>query len=129
MKMLQMQPDVISVQPKVWGDTCSIFRCNNVDVNFMRTIRGGFCSEHYHHSKYSRFFVVHGSIKITIFSDKIFNHDIKEIILTDGMHADITPLVWHKFEALEDSDVIEIYCAILDTNDIERRTTGGTNKS
>jgi mannose-6-phosphate isomerase-like protein (cupin superfamily) len=60
-------------------------------------------------------------MKITIFRGDLQD----EVVLTSGMCTDIQPLVWHKFEALEDSDVIEIYWVALDDNDIERRTTGG----
>jgi mannose-6-phosphate isomerase-like protein (cupin superfamily) len=65
--------------------------------------------------------VLRGKIKVTI-----FNGDIPdEITLTSGMCTDVPPGVWHRFEALEDSDTIEIYWVVLDDNDIERRTVGG----
>ena len=60
-------------------------------------------------------------MKVTIFRGDIPD----EIILTGGMCTDVPPGVWHKFESLEDTDVIEIYWVALDDNDIERRTTGG----
>lgn len=109
------------VQGKCWGLTQSIFCLNGVDVNRLISLARGYCSEHRHACKFSRFFVLRGKMKVTIFSGEITD----EIILTNGMCTDVPPGVWHKFEALEDSDTIEIYWVALNNDDIERRTTGG----
>lgn len=109
------------VQGKVWGSTQSIFCFDGVDINRLLPLARGYCSEHCHACKFSRFFVLRGKMKVTIFRGDIPD----EIILTGGMCTDVPPGVWHKFESLEDTDVIEIYWVALDDNDIERRTTGG----
>lgn len=109
------------VQGKRWGTTQCIFSFNEVEVNRLLPISRGYCSEHIHQCKFSRFFVLRGKLKVTIFNGDALD----ETILTDGMCTDIPPGVWHKFEALEDTDTIEIYWVVLDDNDIERRTTGG----
>ena len=109
------------VNGKAWGTTQSIFCLNSIEVNRLLSLSSGYCSEHRHTCKFSRFFILRGRMKITIFRGDLQD----EVVLTSGMCTDIQPLVWHKFEALEDSDVIEIYWVALDDNDIERRTTGG----
>jgi mannose-6-phosphate isomerase-like protein (cupin superfamily) len=118
-----MHIPISPVQGKRWGSTQSIFCLNGIDVNRLLPLARGFCSEHCHACKFSRFFVLRGKMKITIFRDDLLD----EIVLNPNMCTDVPPGVWHKFEALEDSDVIEIYWVVLDDNDIERRTTGGIN--
>lgn len=114
-------PTIGPIQGKAWGATQSIFNLHSVEVNRLSPIFRGYCSEHRHAYKSSRFFVLRGKLKITIFSEDIPD----ETVLFAGMCTDVPPGVWHKFEALEDSDAIEIYWVVLDANDIERRTKGG----
>jgi len=46
-------------------------------------------------------------------------------ILKEGQMSAVPPGFWHCFEALEDSEIIEIYQVLLHDPDIERRTHGG----
>jgi len=115
-------PSVGPVQGKCWGTTQSLFELNGVEVNRLITLNAGFSSEHIHNQKWSRFFVISGKIQVIIFRED----SAKDVtILTSGMCTDVPPSVWHKFQAIEDSDVIEIYWVILEKSDIERRTIGG----
>jgi len=68
------------------------------------------------------FYVISGRLKITIWRDK---HMKDVTILKEGQTSAIPPGFWHCFEALEDSEVIEIYQVLLHDPDIERRTQGG----
>ena len=114
-------PPIGPVQGKIWGTTQCIFRHNNVEMHRIRVDAGGFCSEHRHNHKWNRFFIISGKIKITIFRE----NGQDETVLTDGQCTDAYPDGYHVFEALEDTDAIEIYWVTLDPDDIERRTTGG----
>ena len=118
-----MHPPLGPVQGKRWGTTQSVFALNSVEVSRLLPISRGYCSEHYHANKFSRFYVLRGKLKIVIFGEDM----IDETVLTTGMCTDVPPGVWHKFEAMEDSDAIEIYWVVLDDNDIKRRTKGGVS--
>jgi len=48
--------------------------------------------------------------------------------LKEGQVSAVPPGLWHCFEALEDSEVIEMYQVLLHDPDIERRTQGGMRK-
>ena len=117
-----LEPRSGPIYGKTWGTTQVVFEWNNVEVNRLLPLKGAFCSEHKHHSKYSRFLVLNGKLRI-----KIFRNALVDVIdLGPGEFTDISPEVWHQFVVLEDNtDAIEIYWVALDTNDIERRTEGG----
>ena len=118
------EPRLGSIFGKVWGTTQVVFDWNNVEVNRLLPIKSSFCSEHRHHSKHSRFFVLRGKIHV-----KIFRDDLTDVVeLGPGGSTDIPPNVWHQFDVDEDSDVIEIYWVELDADDIERRTKGGVRE-
>lgn len=119
---MQLPPNIGPVHGKRWGSTQSIFTLNSIEVNRLLPVSRGYCSEHIHACKSSRFFVLRGRIKITIFNE---DGTADETVITAGTCTDVPPDVWHKFEALEDSDAIEIYWVVLDANDIKRRTKGG----
>jgi quercetin dioxygenase-like cupin family protein len=50
---------------------------------------------------------------------------VDESVITPGHQAVIQAGYWHMFEAVEDSEVVEVYLAALAGTDIERRTQGG----
>jgi len=90
----------LKIQGKVWGQTTEFFR----------------------NALVSALYVISGKLKITIWRDK---HMKDVTILKEGQTSAIPPGFWHCFEALEDSEVIEIYQVLLHDPDIERRTQGG----
>ena len=106
---------------KVWGETTQIFKTSNIEVHYLRIKKGGYCSEH-RHRKSNLFFVIRGKLKIKTWDDERL---IDETILTEGQMTTIQPGPWHKFEALENTECIEIYEARVCERDIERRTQGG----
>ena len=123
-----VEPRFGPIYGKIWGSTQVVFEWNNIEINRLLPIKGSFCSEHKHHSKYSRFLVLRGKLRVKIFREhglagRAF---VDTIDLGPGRSTDIPPGVWHQFEVLEDdTDAIEIYWVVLDAGDIERRSEGG----
>ena len=113
-----------AVQSKFWGKTQCIFVGPFSEMHFAQSISKGFCSEHRHHNKWNRFFVIKGELKVTIF--KKDGND--ETIIADGQFTDVPPGDWHTFECIKDCQFIEVYWVdILSAEDIDRRSSGGVN--
>lgn len=113
------------VQGKVWGHTKPLFLKNNVEIHHLHIQKGGYCSVHKHISKFNRFIVLKGKLKVTV-----RKHYVTEIledvtILEPNMETTVPPGDFHMFEALEDTECLEIYWVELNSNDIERITYGG----
>jgi quercetin dioxygenase-like cupin family protein len=115
----------MNIQGKVWGYTSSLFNKNNVEIHLLQADKGGYCSKHYHKSKYNRFFVIKGILKITVWKD-YGTETLEDVtILGTGMECTVPPGDFHRFEALEDTDALEIYWVDLRENDIVREDHGG----
>lgn len=111
-----------AIQSKFWGHTQCIFIGPISETHYLHINSGGYCSEHRHLHKWNRFFIIKGSLKIIIYRDG----GKDETILGPGQFTDVPPGDFHKFEALEDCECLEIYWIDqLETDDIERRTIGG----
>lgn len=111
-----------AIQSKFWGETQSIFVGPHSETHFLKIREGGYCSEHKHKKKWNRFFLISGRLKVIIFREN--GEDVT--ILTHGQFTDVPPGCFHKFEAVEDSQCLEIYWIdSINTCDIERRTEGG----
>lgn len=107
---------------KVWGDTTQILA--NMSVEFHRvTIRkGSKCSEHKHQSKWNGFYVLSGLLAV-----KVWKNDynlVDTTIIGPGEFCQVRPGEFHQFEAIEDTDAMELYWAALDYGDIQRRSVG-----
>lgn len=112
-------------QGKEWGYTTEFFRNAMVSVHHLEINKGGYCSEHIHKHKYNLFYVISGRLKITIWRE----NDAEDItVLTAGQASAVSPGFYHKFEALERTECIEVYQVLLIEPDIKRRTQGGTKK-
>jgi len=102
-----------------------LFNKNNVEISAISIRKGGFCSKHMHKTKYNKFIVNKGRLKITIWKE--YANDLLEDItmLREGMEHTVAPGDYHMFEALEDTEALEIYWVELDENDIVRINHGG----
>lgn len=118
----------MEIQGKVWGTTSPIFCKNNVEIHRIEGRKGGYCSYHLHKSKFNRFFVESGVIRVTIQRD--YGSGILEDVTVVGPQQQITvpPGFYHRFEVIEDCVAYEIYWVELDPDDIERLTVGGVNE-
>ncbi len=119
-------PPIGPKQGKVWGSTSLIFANDLVECHLIEIKKGGFCSIHNHKYKWNRFVLVSGKLEISIFHK---NGSIDRTVLEHSQITDVPPGVGHQFEALEDSEAIEIYWVSLDAQDIDRMGTKGGIRS
>ncbi len=118
----------MNVQGKVWGVTTSLFNKNNVEVHFIRANKGGYCSVHLHKAKFNKFIVLTGKLKITTWKD-YGTETLEDIsIITAGQECTVAPGDYHQFEALEDTQALEVYWVELNDHDIVRKDHGGVRK-
>jgi quercetin dioxygenase-like cupin family protein len=110
-----------SIQGKVWGTTQTVFSGNNVEVHRIFAKKGWHCSKHRHKGKYNLFYVESGRLRVI--TDRHGLTDTTEI--GPSQTTVCAPGDYHRFEALEDSWVLEVYWVTLDPHDIERADSGG----
>ena len=101
---------------KVWGDTEIIFNNETTTVHRASIKKGGQSSRHYHEHKSNLFYVESGFINITIWDGS----GKRDVFLRRGEKLVVKPNVWHKFTAIEESIILEIYTVTIDTEDIVR---------
>ena len=110
---------------KIWGKTQELFNKNNVSVHRLEIKRDTFCSLHKHEHKHNIFFVEQGQLKIIIYRKDAGSDIVDETILNSGDMTSVENGLLHRFEAIEDSVILEIYYVELDKNDIVRENVGG----
>lgn len=115
------------VQGKVWGTTSPLFNLNNVEIHHLNIHKGGYCSQHRHIAKFNKFIVLKGSLAVVISKDYGTSIQDDRTVLSPGQELDVRPGEYHYFEALEDSEVLEVYWVSLEVDDIDRRNHGGAN--
>lgn len=113
------------IQGKVWGETSQIFNKNNVELHYVHINKGGYCSKHKHRFKYNRFVILRGKLKVTIWKEYADTTLEDVTILESGRECTVPPGEYHRFEALEDCLLFEIYWVDLNENDIVRKDNGG----
>ena len=109
-------------QGKNWGYTTEIFRNSMVSAHHLEINKGGYCSEHCHEFKFNLFYVISGVLEVTIWRDE---KQTDVTVLGPGQSSAIPPGFYHKFEAINKTECIEIYQVLLLDPDIERRAEGG----
>jgi mannose-6-phosphate isomerase-like protein (cupin superfamily) len=107
---------------KIWGETALIWMGNNSEVHRIKVDAGGYCSKHYHKTKFNLFFVESGELVIDVWND---NGIVDKTVLKDGESTAVPPGVFHKFTATKDTQALEVYWVHLKTDDIVREDTGG----
>lgn len=106
---------------KVWGWTKALFQSDTTEVQVLQVEAGYVCSEHRHAHKNNLFYVIRGRIKVVTWKDGLRD----ESVLEEGEMTVVKAGDWHQFEAVTNSQLIELYWATLDPDDIERRSHGG----
>lgn len=114
----------MKVQGKVWGKTYDLFNQNNVEVHYIHAKKGGYCSKHMHETKYNKFIVFDGELKITIWKNGL--EDITT--LSAGEECTVKPGDYHMFECMKDAQALEIYWVELKADDIVRTNNGGCHE-
>ena len=113
------------IEGKIWGETESIFGSESVSVHVLKIRKGGYSSRHFHKIKSNYFHVLKGAVLIREWQGQSESALVDGTTLRAGQRASVSPGVWHQFEALEDSEMIEIYIAGLMGPDIVRMGHGG----
>lgn len=108
-------------QGKVWGWTMRVFRSDTTQVDWA-FVRAGFrCSLHHHPVGHNQFLVQSGRLRVTVHKDGL--EDVTE--LGPGEMTVARAGDRHRFEALEDTHVLEVYSVTLPPHDIVRVDQGG----
>lgn len=103
---------------KSWGTSTLIYHDTNTEVHRACINKGGICSKHYHDFKYNFFFVETGLLIVKIWES---NDSYKEVFLHAGDKITVEPKKWHKFLAIEQSNILEIYYTRTILDDIIRQ--------
>jgi len=109
---------------KVWGETASLFCQNNIEIHYINANKGGYCSKHHHVHKYNKFVVLKGKLLVRIWKDYGL---VDETVLNAHHSCEVPPGSVHQFEALEDTEALEIYWTEIAPSDIIRENVGGSN--
>jgi len=111
---------------KDWGKDHFVFNNSSTIIRRLEINKGGlstFGKFHRHRHKYNRFFVESGQIKVIELIRNGETEKERVNIIGDGQpyrKYDVFPGIRHRFEALEDSIVYEIYWVFCDGDDIVR---------
>jgi len=111
------------IQGKVWGKTQLIERTANFEIHRIEANAGGYCSKHKHEHKYNKFFVESGRFQVDVWQNDY--NLVDSTIIETGQSTTVKPGCYHRFVALEDSVVYEIYWVELEAHDIVRENVGG----
>lgn len=117
-----MMPEIGSRSGKVWGVTWLTFALNGVSAHVIEVTAGGYCSCHRHVSKWNRFVVVRGRLRVRQYPS---DDRVDTTVLVDGDVCDVPPGVRHEFEAEADTTALEFYWTELREDDIVRESPGG----
>lgn len=116
------------ISGKTWGRTKLIHANHVLELHRIEVDKkGSVCSEHCHVHKFNGFYCEKGSLLIRVWKNDY--ELVDETILKSGDFTITKPGEFHQFECLEDNTVaFELYwAALLDHNDIERRTVGSSS--
>jgi oxalate decarboxylase/phosphoglucose isomerase-like protein (cupin superfamily) len=94
------------IETKCWGSARHLFD-GPVSVSLLRVEAGTFCSLHYHEKRWNLFEVVRGRISVIVY--EIDGQPPIKTILRRGERYKVPPGVKHRFEVIEDGQIVEIY--------------------
>ena len=115
-------PPIGAKQGKVWGNTQLVFAHNDTEDYFLQGIKGYQCSRHSHKSKWNRFLVITGLLKIQVWQE---DGTMDETLLGPNQITDVSPGVEHRFVVMEDCLAMEFYWVELQADDIILVDEGG----
>lgn len=115
-----MQLDIGSKTGKVWGWTMPLHQSQAAELQVLSIKAGSRCSMHRHACKKNLFYVFSGRLKVIVEKDGL----VDEVVLGPGEKTTVMPGLWHRFEAIEDTEILEYYWVELDAGDIQRRDSG-----
>lgn len=122
-------PPVTTTTPvldKPWGQTRCVHRDATHEVWHASIVKGGYSSRHYHARKPNLFYLLSGHLLVRVFDrPPDTTPAIKFYFLLPGDQVTVEDGVWHQFEAMAPSELIEVYWTGLKGEDIVRADEGG----
>lgn len=122
--MNKFEPPGYKIVPKTWGSEEWLVNFDKYCAKILRLNTGEYCSFHSHILKTESFIILSGKVKLIYCStprvsngeiDFVdYGNDINDIsfpqvrILHEGDRFHIEPGLWHRFEGLEDSKILEV---------------------
>jgi mannose-6-phosphate isomerase-like protein (cupin superfamily) len=126
---------VISALDKSWGLNYPVFKNSNFELHHASIAEGGYSSCHCHQHKYNLFYVICGKLFIHFYSseDKASHNSIAHtVMLEPGERLIVPPKVWHRFQTVEHSGVVDLieayWTSTVDPDDITRKDIGGISE-
>jgi mannose-6-phosphate isomerase-like protein (cupin superfamily) len=119
-------PNTPTVLSKLWGQNRCFMYSHTFEAHHASIKKGGFSSRHRHLAKFNQFYLVSGRLLVHRFAEGGDDEPFDTVLLESGKHWTAVPREWHRFEAEEDCELIELYWNdSIDPQDIERRDQGG----
>lgn len=111
---------------KAWGKTKQVHRGQNAEIHELEIKAGGYCSLH-RHQKRNLFHIQSGTLQIEFYHEGISGSEPFWIAPHgDGEQCSVGPGQWHRFRALTDCKILEVYWNDeINPEDIERADEGG----
>jgi mannose-6-phosphate isomerase-like protein (cupin superfamily) len=109
--------DTPSKQPKAWGTRWLLRHDSTHETSILWVKAGHRCSWHRHAAKHNLFAVLKGSVDI-VTGDGTMR-------LGEGESGTVRAGVWHEFQAVRDTIMVEEMYVAYDPQDIERSNVGG----
>lgn len=107
---------------KSWGVKTTLFRNDLCEVSLLDLNGGQRCSWHRHQAKWNQFYVVSGSLQIVT--------EEGTATVATGQIFTTNPTQWHEFRTPDGPALVqEIMYVRYDSEDIERKTKGGSIES
>lgn len=107
---------------KCWGSTLAVEQNGFTELHHASINKGKRCSKHIHRFKWNGFYVLSGELLIRVWQSSGL---IDETKLGPGQYTKVAPGIPHRFECLEDCELIELYWPEMHHNDIVREDMGG----
>ena len=114
-----------SIEKKAWGPKRTVFYApDKCLVEHASPRKGGFSSRHCHEENFNEFYLLSGELRVTFYTPQ--GEETCSIVLMPGQRLTVPPKLWHRFECLEDCELIETYWKTgLAVGDIVRADEGG----
>lgn len=111
---------------KIWGETETLLANDRIEIHKLSVNIEAKCSEHRHAARYNAFYVLSGTLEISVWKNDYKLCDVT--VLGPGEMMTVPPGEWHQFRALDYTELLEIYYpAEFTPGDIERRTKGSSD--
>lgn len=98
----------VETESKVWGTARHVFSDPHAAVSILETLKGGYCSRHFHSQRVNRFIVQSGVIEVVEYNPG-GELEVNRTRMEAGDVHDVEAGVVHRFEVIESGQVVEVY--------------------